>query len=152
MVNTNTFLKDYVIFLRDDIRNNITDPLSGTRPSTESFVYTSYPTRTVSYPIITIKNSNVSVGKMGQQSSLGLSVLDTEIRIWAKDERQKDSLTQDIMNRLRSNTYPQTTSGTSLNTGLFDREIQSAVNVDEAGEGGIKSKVIGVQYSYILGQ
>ena len=53
-VGTTTFLADTIMLIRIEIQDNITDPISSTRPSSEKFVVTAYPQRGVSYPIITV--------------------------------------------------------------------------------------------------
>lgn len=146
-VNTTTFLSDTMILIRDDLLANITDPIAATRPAAEKFVMTSYPSRPVRYPIITIKNPNFSTPeKLGMASTLHKLNIPIEIRIWAMDEKQKDELAQQVVNRLRNVQLTYYVPAT-----LFDFQILSAVNVDENGIAGIKSKIIQTGWSFILG-
>lgn len=148
-VNTSTFIADTTILIRDALLNNITDPISGTRASNERFVMTSYPQRPVKYPIITVKNTNIDMPKrLGMQSEIHYTALPMEIRIWARNEVEKDELTQNTINYLRDLEY--SASGTVV-ANLLGFKVTSAVNVDEPGDAGIKSKVIGAQYNFILG-
>ena len=146
-VNTDTFIGDTVILIRDDLRDNITDPISGSRASNERFVMTSFPQRNVRYPIITVQNTNV-VGpiRLGMQSELHFVSLPLEIRVWARNVKERDTVGQDVINRLRDNDI-----GGTVDANLHDFTITSAVNIDDPGEEGIKSKVITVQYKFVLG-
>lgn len=148
-INTSTFLSDTVIFIRDELRDNITDPIVASRVGNEQFVMTSYPQRDVKYPIITVQNTDISTPvRMGMQSELHFTSLPLEIRVWARNTKEKDLLTQDVINQLRG--IELDNDGT-VNASLFGFEVLSAVNVDEPGEGGVRSKVIAVQYKIILG-
>lgn len=150
-INTTTFIKDTVIQIKTDLASGVTDPISSSRPTGEKFVMTSYPQRATHYPLITVRLINVnSPVSLGAQSSLHLVTLPLEIRVWARNETEKDNLSQLVLNRLRS--IQHTASTGTIQAGLFDFKMNSAVNVDENGEEGIKSRVLEVQYSFILGQ
>ena len=58
-INSATFLSDTIILIRNKIKDNIADPLSGARPASERFVYTSYPKNAVTYPVITITDRGI---------------------------------------------------------------------------------------------
>jgi hypothetical protein len=149
-INTDTFISDTVLMIRDELLNNITDPISATRPAGEKFVMTSYPQRTVTYPIITIQNTNISgIGRMGLSSEIHMVELPVEVRIWAKNVAQRDTLAQQVINQLRD--FELDADG-SVNGNLWNYSIESAVNVDDDGDAGVKSKVVGVRYKFILGQ
>ena len=146
-VATATFLTDTVLFIRDDLITNITDPI--THGNDEKFVMTSYPQRNVKYPIITIKDIDTSeVIKMGMQSELKYIQVSLEIRIWARNVVERDKLAQQVLNRLRANEFG---SGSSTAFELHDFTIFSAVNIDEPGDAGIHSKVIEVGFKIIFG-
>ena len=53
---SSTFLADTLLFIRNFLDSNITDPISGSRAGRDRFVMTSYPQRDVKYPIITVKH------------------------------------------------------------------------------------------------
>ena len=146
-VSTNTFLSDTTILIRVDLRTNITDPISAKRDSSEKFVLTAYPQRGVKYPVITVQNTNITTPtRLGMQSELHWTPLTLEIRIWARNVKEREELTQQVINRLRDNQI-----GGTITANLYGFEITSAVNVDEPGDAGIHSKVIEVEYKFILG-
>jgi hypothetical protein len=148
-ITTTNFISETVLGIRDNLIGSITDPISGTRPSGEKFIMTSYPKRAVHYPLITVKSTNVSFpNRMGFQSTLHYTKLPIEIRVWARNEIEKDRLSQNVINQLRQIEYA--TSGT-VQANLLSFKVNSAINVDEEGEEGIKSKIIAVEYEYILG-
>ena len=145
-VNQSTFLADTVILLRDEILDNITDPISASRNSTQKFVITSYPRRNVTYPVVTVIDRGISDWRQsGMQSTISVQRLGIEIRIWARSHREKDELSQQVMDRLRSRVV--TFSSTEK---LHGMKIDSMENVDEPGENGIKSKIINISFLEIL--
>ena len=152
-VTTNRFIRDLTLYIRDVIITLVTDPISSTRPSGEKFVMTSYPQRPVTYPIITVRSMNMDdMGPLGMQSELMHIRPEIEIRIWARSEKERDGLVQDIINVFRSNQFSASTSGTSTYANLYDFRFLSMVNVEEMrGEQTIKGKVITIRYSFILG-
>jgi len=151
VLQTATFISDSVKFLRDDLGSNINDPLSGSRATNERFVMTSYPKRAVSYPIITVKSIGATdVHRLGMRNTGTWTSMLLEVRAWARNEKEKDSLTEKIINRLRSNQFG--TSGGSLSDdfGLHDYKLMSVVSVDEEGEAGIKSSVLEFEFKTVL--
>lgn len=147
VISNTTFIQDSTLFIRDlFLSGGVTDPISGTRPSGETFVMTSYPSKPVTYPIISVKNDNITSMPAGMRSEESNRSLSFEVRVWARTEPEKDSLTQQVINRLFS-MQTDTTSG-AIDFGLTGLKISSAVNVDEPGIGGIHSKVIAVSYDY----
>jgi len=144
-----TFLSDTINLIRDKIRSNITDPLVSSRPSTEKFCLTSYPKRAVTYPIITITDrGTIQRGKLGMASEGTVLSIDVEIRIWARNVVQRDELSQQVYDYLRTNQLDATTGLSDSN--LHDFSLQSMVNVDELGESGIKSKVSEYRFMVII--
>ena len=153
MVTTSTFLSDTILFVRNDLITNITDPISTTRPLKEKFVMTSYPQRDVTYPLITVKKGNINFSEqLGSQSEMYLTLIQLEVRIWARNEIERVKLTEQVINRFRSNQFPQETVTTSLGQDLFDLTLISNVDIDEDGDAGIKSSVMTWQFSFMLGQ
>ena len=151
MVNSTTYISDSTVFLRDNLIGAITDPISSTRNSNSKFVLTSYPARLAQYPLITIRSEGTEeIAKSGMRSELSWVRLPFEIRIWARNEREKDILTQQVINQLRTNQYDGGSSS-SDDQGLHDFSLVSAVPVDEPGEQGIKSMVLTVNYKFFLG-
>ena len=147
MVTSSTLLSDTILFVRNVLRTNITDPLTGSRVG--SFVMTSYPKEAVQYPLITVRGKNDGDQKLGQQCENSLVKLTIEVRVWAKSEKQKNNLTDDVYNFLRTNQYPSTTANTSTNEQLWDFGINFANDIDENGEEAVKSKLMEFRYSFI---
>ena len=149
-VTTDNFIKETILFIRDLLTAQVSDPLSGVRSADERFILTGYPERPVKYPIITIKKENLSSPeRLGFQSELHLISFPVEIRIWARNMAEKDALTQLVINALRDN---QTTLSTgSIQAKLYGFEVVSSTDVEEEGLEGIKSCITNVNYKFILG-
>jgi hypothetical protein len=143
MVSGTRPLSDTILYLRDALRSNVTDPISSTRPSGQKFVMTSYPKRDVVYPIITVTSVNVMDKKTGQRSEKSVLEITLEIRIWAKNEKQKQELFDDVYYYLRTAQFG--TNSAELEY-LYDFSLSSAVDVDEDGLEGIKSKIMQIKY------
>ncbi len=103
VIATNTFLSDVIIFIRNLLRTNVTDPIS--RSGGVGFVMTAYPKRDVQYPLITIKSIGMDSTKMGMQSEVNLVKIRLEVRVWSRNSKECDDLTQQVTNVLRSNQY-----------------------------------------------
>jgi len=146
MVNNDTFLSDSILFVRDDLRANITDPISTSRPTGEKFVMTSYPRRETSYPIITITSLNITSKRVGQQSEKMFVTLSIEVRIWARTQKEKYNLFDSVDKQMRENQYGV---GSSTKGELHDFKMNSAVDIDDPGEDGLRSKVIEYEYYFI---
>ena len=139
-VQSATFVADTVNYIRDRLKAQSFTGV-GTR------VYTSYPKVGVVYPMITIVDSGISQPmRLGMQSEGTVITLPLEIRIWAKDVKTRDELFDSVYNYLRTNQF----SGSNIvGANLHDFKLNSAVNVSELGEEGIKSKVMEVSYLFI---
>jgi hypothetical protein len=136
-VSSATFLADTIILLRDKLKSNIT--------SVSNRVYTSYPKNNVIYPLISVTDRGIiQPSRLGMASEGTIITIDVEIRVWARNVKERDEITQEIYNYLRTNQL-DTTTGLS-ESGLHDFSLMSAVNVDEDGEQGIKSKVMEVRF------
>ena len=145
-VNAATFVSDFIIFLRDKLDADMTDPISSSRKTNEDFVLTAYPKMNVRYPIITVIDRDIhQIQKMGMQNEDSLLNLGAEIRIWARNVKERDELMQQVFTYLRTNQF-STDDFRSAN--LHDFKFESSVNVTESGEEGIKSKVM--NYSWIF--
>lgn len=146
-VNSSTFLADAINLIRDRIKNNITDPLVLIRPVNERFVYTSYPKRVVTYPIITVVDRGISQPlRLGMGSEGTALNLDFEIRIWARSVKERDELFDEIYDYLRTN---QLDTDGLVSANLDGFALTSAINIDEPGEEGVKSKVMEVRFLFI---
>ena len=146
-VNSNTFLADTIILIRDKVRDNITDPLVASRPTPEKFVLTSYPQRGVTYPIITVTDRGIiQPQRLGMASEGTVLTMNIEIRLWARNIAERDELTQQIYTYLRQNQLDATTGLSDSN--LHDFTLTSTVNIDDPGVQGIRSKVM--EFSFLV--
>lgn len=144
-ISSSQFIEDTVLFLRNKLRSSITDPLTG---RTEGFVMTSYPKRDVQYPIITVKQTNISTRKLGMVSETHYATLTLEVRVWARNAKECDELSSDVIDYLRDLQYSP--NGTD-NEELFGFSLTSANPiVEDAGDKTIHSKVLTFEYKCIL--
>ena len=141
MAERKNLLRDILYFIKTDLRANITDPLS----RTYNWVFTSYPQKNVVYPIITVKIPNIEATRAGMQVDRMDMKMVVEVRIWARNEKEKDTLYDEIMDRLA--TIQFSTSG-SVDSDFHDFNIISSVEVDEDGETGTKSRILQVEYKF----
>ena len=139
-----TFLSDTIKFIRDDLDNNITDPISSSRSGRERFVMTSYPSRPVKYPIITVRAANIKmVNRLGMQSESVWMSVPIEIRVWARDQKEKDELTEQVFIRLKDNQFG---ANSTTDFELHDFILNSSIEVDEDGKGNPKSRIMEYEY------
>ncbi len=143
-VRNATFISDPVIFIRDKLRDNITDPLSSSRNELDRFVRTSYPKREVNYPLITVvDNSPNQISRAGMQSESTIIRLSIQIRVWARNIKERDEISQSVYDYLRTNQF----SGDNFKGAeLHDFAASSMVNVPGEKE---QSKVLEVSYLFI---
>ena len=144
MTNRSTLLRDVLFFIKDDLTGQITDPISATRPSGQKFIMTSYPQREVRYPLITIKAINIEALRAGLQSTRMDITIILEVRIWGRNQKEKDEMYTEILDRLASIQF--TASSGSIANDLHDFNILSSVEVDETD--GAKSRIAQIQYRF----
>jgi hypothetical protein len=145
-INSDTFVRDILQFIKEDLIKNITDPIEAKRINKSSkFIMTSYPQRETLYPLITIKGINYSFSRAGMQTTNMDGIVTLEIRIWATNEKEKDNLFTQVINRLKN---IQFTINGSVEYELHDFNMPSAVEIQEEGDAGIKSKVMEVVYKF----
>ena len=145
-VEKNTLLKDVLFFVKDDLDGAITDPIAASRPTNSKFIMTSYPSRPVNYPLITIKTLNINAKRSGMQTTAQDITIDLEIRIWARNTKERDEIFDQVFSRLGDIQFTSSTG--SIANNLHDLLVGSAVEITEEGDKGIKSKVIGIQYKF----
>lgn len=143
-VNESTFVADTLYLIKNDLTSNISDPISS-RPSNSKFVMTSYPARRVVYPLITLKNINFTALRAGMQTDAMDMEMILEVRIWARNTKERDTLFTQVFNRLRNIQF--STSG-SIDSGLHNFNLLSAVEVNEDGDQTVKSKIMEVSYTF----
>lgn len=144
VVTVNNFIADVFSFLKGRLET-ITDPLSGSR-TTSKFVLTSYPQSKVEYPLITIKMINRRAERAGMQTTAMDVNLTIEVRVWARNQKEKDDLYTDVYNVLKDAQFTATTGSTANN--LHDFTELSATEVDEEGQGTPKSRVGTFSYNF----
>jgi hypothetical protein len=140
-----TLMRDLLNFLKTDLSSNISDPIARSRGSGSDFIMTSYPQREVKYPLITIKITNLEANRSGMQITALDIKMNIEIRIWARNEKEKDTIYNQIMNRLANIQF--TTTGSEAND-FHDFSILSSTEVDEPGDIGIKSRILQIKYKF----
>lgn len=146
MVASETILRDVIFFMKDELNSNITDPLPS-RLSGERFVMTSYPERETKYPVITIKDVSIDADmSMALQSITSLVRLTMEVRIWARNVKERDTLTDSVFNTIRNIQLGINDTSAFQGVGLHDIKWNST-NIDEVN--GPKSKVIELNMFYI---
>jgi len=146
MVESGTFIRDILFFIKNDLSNNITDPISSSRNSQSKFVMTSYPQRKVVYPLITVKLINQSATRAGMQNVAMDVVAVIEIRVWGRNQKEKDELANDCFKRLRDIQFTDDTG--SIANFIYNYTLLSNVEVDEEGEDQPKSRILNVQYNF----
>lgn len=145
VINSATFISDIVLFVREKLRTDLTDPLSS---RTGKFIMTSYPKRVTEYPIITVKVTSIDTIKLGMQSELTWTTVDLEIRVWAKNAKQSDTLTANVINSLRQ---AQFGVDSTTDEEMFGFNLSSTVPVvEELNDTTIHSKVMTFTYKNIL--
>jgi len=140
-INSATFLSDTIILIRDKLKANIS--------SINSRVYTSYPKKDVIYPMISVTDRGIiQPSRLGMASEGTIITIDVEIRVWARNVKERDEIFQEIYQYLRTN---QLDSDTGLaDSNLHDFTLMSVVNIDESGEAGIQSKVMEVRFLILI--
>ena len=144
-VNSGSIIRDVLFFFKDFISGVIPDPITN-RPANQSFIMTSYPTRAVTYPLITLKDVNQFVqNRLGLQSEATQNYIDTELRIWGRNVIERDQTADKVFNQLKNNQIGA--GSTSQSFDLHDFRLLNSVNVDTPD--GAKSKVMTYRYLYI---
>lgn len=142
------FTSQIIMFFRNLIITNVIDPLATKRAGNEKFVFTSYPTRNVKYPVISVTDANVVDSKrLGMQSEAKQVTIELEIRIWGRNIKEKNEIFDNLYNALQS--FDLGADGL-VNEGIYNYNLKGTVNIDEEGDEGIKSKVCKVEAFVIV--
>ena len=144
MANKTTLLNDLYSFLKTALAG-VTDPIAGSRGNSSKFIMTSYPQREVKYPLITIKTTNFEAPRAGMQTTAQDIKLTIELRIWARNEKEKDTLFMNVQNALDNAQF--ITSGSVAND-FHNFNVLSGIEIDEPGEVGIKSRILQLKYEF----
>lgn len=147
-VNSATLVSDSILFLRTLLRTNVTDPISSTRPSDSKFVVTAFPERVVYFPLITIKaigggTTSKYVGTQTQKVNVT-----AEIRVWARNEKEKNTIADDVYDALR--TFQTASTGT-VDYEMYNFTFTLVGDVDENDKGAPKSRILQASYQVIAG-
>jgi hypothetical protein len=146
-LSASTYITDSVLFVRDKLRANITDPLNRSG-SGANWIFTAFPEQNPIYPIIVVrKTGGGETQRLGHQSSAQWCPITIEIRVYSKTVRERDSLAQAVHHYLRG---IQLGTNSSTEYELFDFKLNSSVPVDEPGQSGIHSEVMECVYYAIL--
>ena len=145
-VESNTFIRDILFFVKNTLTNGVTDPITSTRTNNSNFVMTSYPHRLVEYPIITVKLTNFNADSSGMNTNMMDVTINVEVRVWARNQKEKDELANDSYKVLRDIQFTATTG--SLANFLYNFTLLSATEVDEEGENQPKSRILSIQYKF----
>ena len=147
MVISNNFISDSVLFLRNTLRNTLTDPISRGGDNS-SFIFTAFPKTNTQYPLIVVKNTGINTKKLGMASEVNWVNAKYEIKVFARNSKECDDLTQKIIDNLRSNQFG--TSSTNAEE-LFGFKLENCVPVVSVeGDNTIHMKVLSFLYSNIL--
>lgn len=141
-----TLVHDTTIWIRDLLLTKVTDPYSSSRQTNSKFVMTAWPTRPVDYPLILVQNTDLETSPLGMQSESEIVRMTFEIDVHSKSTRERDEVSDSVMDVLRSN---QLGTGESLDQGLFDFKIEGTTNADDPGKDGVHRKIIMITYTYI---
>lgn len=148
-VTRSNIIHDVLFFIKDDLDGQITDPFSSKRSAKSKFIMTSYPQKPAQYPIITLRIANIEALRAGMQTTAQDITITLEIRIWARNEKEKEIIYQQVSNRLKNIQFTASTG--SIANNIHDYNELSAVEVDEPGESGgkvIKSRIITCVYRF----
>ena len=144
-VEIESFVRDILFFIKNDFLSKITDPLDGVRNKNSSFLMTSYPQRLAVYPMITLKVTNYNAISAGMQTGTNDITIFIEIRIWGRNQKEKETLATACFNRLNN---IQFTADGSVENYLYNFALLSALEQDEEGEEQPKSRILNVRYNF----
>lgn len=146
-VLASSFIKDTLLWIRDSLLNNVVDPIGRENPN--EFIFTSYPKQKIMYPVITINDIGIGPStRLGMGSEEQMIPIRVEIRVWARNTKERDSLAIEVYHWLREN---QIGDGDAFSQGfkLHNFRLINMRNIEELGEEGVKSKVMELEYTYI---
>ena len=146
VIETSNFISDVIIFIRNLLRDNISDPLSRRK----GFIMTAYPKREIQYPVCVIRNTGITTEKIGMSSEIHFTTMTLEIKIFSLNSKEIDTLTQNVINILRTNQYGTDSTDVEDIHGFL---ITSVVPiVDLQGDSTIHQRVISIDYKVVLGE
>ena len=135
-IGSSTLISDPVLFIRDSLKSNITDPISSKRSTSDSaFVMTSFPQKNVMYPMLIVKSTGPTQNKrLGMQSQQSWMDIPIEVRVWGRNVVERDSLSQQVFAYLQKNQFG--TGSQTIPFGLHDFNLISNIPIDDVDENG----------------
>ncbi|MEK6885279.1 MAG: hypothetical protein AABY22_36950 [Nanoarchaeota archaeon] len=149
-ISNPSIISDAIIRIRSLLSSGLSDPGSP-RAGTEQFILTSWPERSVKYPIITLDATMGVMERLGMQSEGAVVPVNFVINVFSKNVKQRDQLAGSVFNLLRTSQYDidgTTGSGTVLER-LYDFRLANITSLDETGKEGLHRKIIDCQYKFI---
>lgn len=152
-INAGSVYSDSMIYFRDVLSSNVTDPISGSRPSNSRFVMTSYPQKNAVYPMVIVQDGNMVDNRLGMQSEASLIKQEIIITVDARNVKERDEISQNIYNFMRLNQYGA--GSETVNFGFHDYRLVSSVNLQKAGEQGtntrLQTKLMTYEFFTVIG-
>ena len=157
-INTISYLPDTLLWIKDTISGNITDPglSSGTRPGNSRFVVMSHPDRPYATPMISVgPGAGMALDRLGMQTDNANILIPFEVRIWSHSTLQRDQLAGSVVNVLRQSQISAFANGSSaVDQNLVDLNITNMFVINEPndatkGKVGTTSQLIEGDYTFI---
>jgi len=145
VISSETIVHDVTEFLVSLIDNNVTDPILARRSGNSKFVLSSYPSRITEYPFVSVivESPDTQEKFIGTQTQR--VTITAEIRVWARNVKERDELSDEIYNTLR---IKQTAAGGSVSENLSDMEY---THIGDINEENVRSRLVEIQYTYYAG-
>jgi len=126
-ISSDTLIHDVTVYIRDLLRDNITDPKQATRPSDSRFITTAYPSRSVFLPHIIVYQVGGNLIRLGVPNLLFTYSVVYTIDVLSKSMKECDELTDSVIKTLKDN------ANTLRDVGLYNMKIESITDnpVDE---------------------
>lgn len=152
-ISPGSFISQPVLYIRDYLQGTLADPGSP-RPGNSQFIMTSWPTRAAVYPVVIVEDNGIrDLERLGMQSESFYRQLPFTINVFGKDIVQRDSITQQVCDALRTNQFG-TAGSESTTFGLHDFKLLSILpipDVDQQGKDtGIRRKEIRISYTAVI--
>jgi len=100
-IDPNQIIKKTVLFVRDFLRDNITDPAASSRPSGSYFVLTQRASKTVYYPVILVYHIDSPGIPLCSYSSMFEHTIRIAVDVYATKLEQVDTITDEILAKIK---------------------------------------------------
>lgn len=102
-IDTTKIINNALKKIEEVLENNLTDPKSGSRPPTTSFIMTAYPEKIPYYPVVICFQVSGRADRLcGNADMLEYDLL-FSVDVFAKSTKELDSICDDILNQMRVN-------------------------------------------------